>query len=153
MTISQQEFEAILADDTKRITGNIVWGDDIGHYPAREFRAEIRNDKNYSMFIAGKYNLFSGKLSYSLILRGTGRIYGLDLGEGAAHCNPDGEMIRGKHKARWRDGYRDKFAYIPEDITATLDQPVEAWHQFCAEANLKHHGIMRRPDESRCLPI
>lgn len=152
MTISQQEFEAILADDTKRITGNIVWGDDIGHYPAREFRAEIRNDGNYSMFIVGEYIPFSGKLSYSLILRGTGRIYGLDLG--AAHRNPDGEMVRGnKHKNYWKDGYRDRFAYIPEDITATWDQPVEAWHQFCAEANLNHQGIMRRPDEPRYLPI
>lgn len=151
MTISQQEFEAILADDTKRITDNIVWGDDIDHHPAREFRAEIRNDGNYPIFIAGKYNPLSGKLSYSLILRGTGRIYGLDLG--ADHRNPDGNMIRGKHKNYWKDGYRAKFAYIPEDITATWDRPVEAWHQFCAEANLSHRGIMRQPDEQRSLLI
>lgn len=147
MTISQQEFEAILADDTKRVIGNIAWGDDIDHHPAREFRAKIRNDGNYSMFVEGEYIPPSGKLSYSLILRGTGRIYGLNLGK--AHRNPDGKMVQGKHKHYWKDGYRDKFAYIPEDITATWDQPIEVWRQFCAEANIRHQGIMRQPDEQR----
>ncbi len=151
MTISQQEFESILADETKHIAGDITWADDVDHSPASGFRVEVQTNLDYPMFVAGRYNPFSGKLSYTLILRGTGRIYGLDLG--ADHRNPDGEFPGDKHKHSWREGFKDKFAYSPEDITETWERPVEVWSQFCAEANLAHHGAMYPPHIPQELSI
>ena len=143
MTISQQEFDSILADETKYVSKNIEWSDDVDHSHAREFRVDVQSEAGYSLFIEGRYNSFAGKLSYSFILRGTGRIYGLDLG--ADHRNPDGEMLRGKHKNSWLEGHRDKWAYVPEDVTEPWDRPVEVWGQFCKEANLQHRGSMYSP--------
>ena len=89
------------------------------------------------------YNPSSGKLSYAIVHRRVGRIYGLDLG--ADHQNPDGQPVGEKHKNYWSPGSRDKWAYVPGDITETWDRPVEVWHQFCAEANLRHSGTMQAP--------
>ena len=38
MTINQQEFETVLADDTKEIAQDLAWAEDEDHSPAREFR-------------------------------------------------------------------------------------------------------------------
>ena len=142
MPLTQQEYDAIMADGTKAIDGNIVWE---GHFnsPAREFRIDIESNEGYPIFIKGWYNPSSGKLSYAIIHRSVGRIYGLDLG--AEHYNPDGEPVGEKHKNYWVLGYRDKWAYVPEEITDTWDRPVAVWDQFCAEAKLQHSGAMRAP--------
>ena len=143
MTLSQQEFESILTDETKYIAADIYWRDDVDHSHAREFRVNVQSESGYSLFVTGRYNSYTGKLSYSFILRGTGRIYGLDLG--ADHRNPDRKMLRGKHKNYWVPGSRDNWAYVPEDITEPWDRPVEVWGQFCEEANLQHRGRMYPP--------
>jgi len=39
--IPQQEFDAILADTTKWIEGDIVWREDVDLSPAPEFRVEL----------------------------------------------------------------------------------------------------------------
>ena len=31
--------------------------------------------------------------------------------------------------------------YAPEDITATVENPVEVWDQFCREAGIQHNGL------------
>ena len=103
------------------------------------------------MFVVGSYNLFAGKLSYAFILLGTGRVYALDLGKD--HRNPDGVRVGERHKHRWLDGYRDTFAYVPADITQNWDQPVAAWDQFCAQAKLRHDGMMRAPEVQEELPL
>ena len=149
--MTDREFQAILADDTKTINGNILWTDDSDHSPAQEFRAEVNSVADYPLFIEGRYNFLAGKLSFSLIYRGVGRIYGLDLG--ADHRNPDGERVGEKHKNYWRDGARDKWAYVPEDITAAWNRPVDAWNQFCAELKLTHVGIMVPPAIQERLPL
>ena len=77
--MSQREFDAIIKDDTKVIAGNIVW-EGGSNSPAREFRIDIESDEGYPIFIKGWYNPSSGKLSYAIIHRSVGRIYGLDLG-------------------------------------------------------------------------
>ena len=142
MPLSQQEFDAIIADDTKVIWGNIVL-EGGPNSPTREFRIDIESDEGYPIFIKGWYNPASGKLSYAIIHRSVGRIYGLDLG--ADHQNPDGLRVGEKHKNYWTPGYRDKWAYMPEDISATWDRPIAVWGQFCAEANLRHSGTIRDP--------
>ena len=151
MTVSQQEFASILADETKCVLGDVIWKDDVDHSPAREFRVDVRSETDHPLFVAGRYNPFSGKLSYSFILRGTGRIYGLDLG--ADHRNPDGEVLRDKHKNSWLEGHRDKYAYVPKDITETWDRPVEVWRQFCKGAKLQHRGRMYSPPVWEQLPL
>lgn len=148
---TQQEFETILADTTKRIEGDVDWREDADHSPAREFRVEVRSDTGWPLVVAGRFNPFAGTLSYVLIHRGAGRIYGLDLG--ADHHNPTCQRVGEKHKHRWREAFRDKEAYIPDDITAEWSQPRDVWQQFCREANIEHRGQMRPPVVQEELPL
>lgn len=142
MTLSQQEYEDIIADRSKRIDDDIVW-ERIQGSPAREFRIDIDSEEGYPVFLKGWYNPYSGKLSYAIIHRSVGRIHGLDLG--AEHQNPNGEFIGEKHKNYWVPGSRDKWAYVPTDITEPWDRPVAVWEQFCAEVNLRHVGTIETP--------
>jgi hypothetical protein len=45
--ISQQEFDAILGDTTRRVAVNIEWREDADHAPAREFRVELQSDAGW----------------------------------------------------------------------------------------------------------
>ena len=150
MTLSQKEYDAIINDTSKVIREDISWE---GHINSsrREFRKEIESDEGYPIFLKGWYNSSSGKLSFAVIHRSVGRIYGLDLG--ADHQNPDGKWAGENHKNYWVRGYRDKWAYAPPDITEPWNRPVEAWRQFCAEANLTHSGVMTPPATQRELPL
>ena len=143
MTISQHDFDHILADDTKEITQDLAWHEDDDHSPAREFRSAVTSEAGYPLFVVGRYNARAGTLSYALIHRGAGRIYALDLG--ADHHNPDCKRVGEKHKHQWTEGFRDKQAYVPEDVTEPWDQPIEVWKQFCAEAGIHHRGRMFHP--------
>ncbi len=150
MTLSEQEFDAIIADETKRIENDIVWAP-VQNQSALDFRAEIDSDAGYPLFLVGRYNHYSGKLSYTIIHRIVGRILGLDLGQG--HINPDSNAVGETHKNYWKPGYRDKWAYEPQDITHPWNRPVDVWAQFCVEANLEHKGIMRTPRVQGVLRI
>ena len=142
MPLSADEYRAIIADDTKRIVGDIAWE---GRPAAahRGFVVEVNSESGHSLSIKGWYNAGSNKLSYALIHRGAGRIHGLDLG--AEHTNPDGEPVGEKHKNYWRPPYRDKWAYVPDDITEPWHRPVAVWAQFCAEIHLRHEGNLSEP--------
>ncbi len=149
--MSQQEYDAIIDDRTKVIEADIVW-EGAGNSLTREFRMDIASDEGHPIFVKGWYNPRSGKLSFSIIHRTVGgRIYGLDLG--AEHYNPDGKPVGEKHKNYWVSGYRDKWAYVPDDITGTWDRPIQVWEQFCAEVSLSHSGTIRHPDTQGGMPI
>ena len=148
MTLSQSEYEAIIADDTKIIVEDIEWASDANSQGQR-FRVEI--EAEHPLFLNGWYNPLSGKLSYAIIHRSVGRIYGLDLG--AEHRNPDRQLVGEKHKNYWREGYRDKWAYVPEDITEPYSRPNAVWEQFCIEANIRHLGSMSPPAVQPELPL
>ena len=139
MTLSQSEYEAIIADDTKIITEDIAWQPS-NNPQAQIFRVDVESEN--PLFVQGWYNPFSGKLSYTIVHRDVGRIYSLDLGRG--HNNPDGQPVGDKHKNYWRDGHTD-WAYVPQDITAPMNRPTEVWEQFCTEANIRHTGAMGSP--------
>lgn len=141
--LSQDEFEELIENNSKRIEGNITWLHDQDHYPTVEFRVEVVSDVSYPITIKGSYNGLAQKLSYVIIHRAAGRIYGLDLGQD--HKNPDGEQVGEKHKHRWDELYRDKKAYVPPDITAPITDPVKIWQQFCLESKITHNGIMENP--------
>jgi len=143
MPITQVEFEIILADTTKQISQDLKWAPDEDHSPALVFRCEIDSEPGYPLFVCGRYNALAQTTSFSLIHRGTGRIYGLDLG--AEHHNPTCEHVGEKHKHRWTDQYADKLAYEPDDITEPATEPVKVWLQFCAEADIIHSGKLSEP--------
>jgi len=140
MPLTDQEFEAILNDASKKIVGDISWMEDEDHSPIREFRTEVDSDSGWPLFVKGSYNPLIPALSYVLILKTDGRIYGLDLGKD--HHNPQCNQVGEKHKHRWTEQFRDKEAYVPYDITAPVESPHEVWRQFCAEAKLTHQGTM-----------
>ena len=141
---TQQEFEAILADETKRVAGDILWSDDEDHSPAQEFYVQVLSETGWPVSVKGWCNPLSRKLSYTLRHAATGRIVGLDLGN-VAHRNPNRELLEGTHKHRWKDRSKDKEAHAPEDITAQWDEPVAAWRQFCAEVRILHQGTLQPP--------
>ena len=135
MPLTDAEFAAIMADK-KQISGNIVWNEDEGHSPARVFRAKVESAAGWSLFVQGRYNPLAGTLTYALILRTEGRIYGLCMGKD--HHNPQCDQVGEKHKHRWSERYRDKEAYLPNDITAAVLEPAAVWKQFCGEAGIKY---------------
>jgi hypothetical protein len=141
--MNQADFEALLNDTTKRVAGDITWAFDEDHSPSVEFRMEVQSDVGYPLFVKGSYNALAEALSYTLIHRGSGRIYALDLGKD--HHNPVCTFTGAKHKHRWNEPVRDKEAYVPDDITAPATDPVSVWRQFCAEAKIKHDGVMYSP--------
>ena len=133
MTLFQSEFDAILSDDSKTIEGNITWQEESLWF---KFKAEIQTQSgNYPLSIRGTCNPIILSLSYHVICPPYGRIYGLDLGKD--HRNPDGKQVGEKHKHRWSEIYRDKEAYEPKDITASGDDPITVWKQFCREASIR----------------
>lgn len=142
MPLTDAEFAALMAD-RKQISGNIVWDKDEGHSPARVFRAEVVSAAGWPLFVQGRYNPLAGTLTYALILQTEGRIYGLCMGKD--HHNPQCNQVGEKHKHRWSERYRDKEAYIPNDITASVSDPVAVWKQFCEEAGIEHDGKMNPP--------
>lgn len=143
MPLTQSEFEAMLNDATKRIEGDISWQEDQDHSPCLDFRAEVRSDNGWPLFVRGSFNPLIPALSYVLILKPVGRVYGLDLGKD--HHNPQCEQVGECHKHRWTEAFRDKEAYAPPDITATAHHPVKVWQQFCVEARIDHRGRMNPP--------
>jgi hypothetical protein len=143
MAFTRTEFETLLNDESKRLEGDIIWEEDEDHSPCLEFRAELLSDSGWPLFVRGSFNPLIPALFYVLILKSTGRIYGLDMGKD--HHNPQCAQVGEKHKHCWSEQFRDKEAYEPTDITAGVDDPVAVWAQFCAEARIEHRGAMRRP--------
>ena len=141
--MTQAEFEAIAADTSKRIEGNISWSEDEDHSPTVEFRADVSSEAGYPLFVRGSYNPEAQKLSFGLIHRGVGRIYALDLG--SAHHNPSCDTVGDTHKHNWSELTNTKEAYVPPDITASVAEPVVVWRQFCAEARITHVGVLHSP--------
>ncbi len=141
--MKQQDFDVLLADTTKEINGPIEWNKDDDHYPSVEFRIEVVSQPKYPIFVKGSYNQLAQTLTYALIHQRYGRIYALDLGKD--HHNPTCSTVGRKHKHRWTELFRDKEAYVPDDITAMINDPVDVWFQFCKEAFLMHNGVMYPP--------
>ncbi|MBW4527095.1 MAG: hypothetical protein KME18_18215 [Phormidium tanganyikae FI6-MK23] len=141
--MTNDEFESLINDTSKHINGDVVWVENLEHSPTVEFRVQIDSDEGYPLFIKGSFNRVISSLTYTLIHRSFGRIYGLDLGKD--HRNPDGNLVGEKHKHRWDEVFRDKQAYRPDDITEDSANPVGVWKQFCEEANIIHNGKMDEP--------
>lgn len=143
MALTNTEFATILDDESKRIDGDIAWQEDEDHSPSVEFRAEVQSDAGWPLFVRGSYNRLIPALSYVVILKTEGRVYGLDLGK--EHHNPQCDQVGETHKHHWKEEFRDKEAHVPNDITAPASDPVAVWRQFCDQAKLTHNGTMSSP--------
>jgi len=143
MEFTETELAALLADTSKAITGDISWAEDEDHSPAMEFRAEITSQAGYPLFVRGSFNPLAETLTFALIHASSRRIYALDLGKD--HHNPSCTDVGEKHKHRWTDRFKDKDAYVPDDITQLATNPVAVWTEFCAEAKITHNGVMHPP--------
>ena len=141
--MTEAEVDILIRGTTKTIVGDIPWAEDEDHSACREFRVEVTTAAAYPLFIVGSTNPRAQALSFSLILRPVGRIYSLDIGK--EHHNPRCNMVGETHKHRWTDMWRDKDAYAPTDITASANEPILAWNQFCAEAGIVHVGVLLDP--------
>lgn len=142
MPLTDTEFAAIL-QDAKEIKEDIRWLGDEDDSPALGFRAEVGSNGGWSLFVQGRHNRRIAKLTYALILRTDGRIFGLCLGNN--HHNPQCNQVGPKHMHLWTEQYRDKEAYVPSEITASADEPAAVWQQFCAAAGIRHLGRMFPP--------
>lgn len=143
MDFTEAEFNVLIADIGKTISGDIAWSEDEDHSPAVEFRAEITSQSGYPLFARGSFNPLAQTLTYAIIHAGSRRIYALDLGKD--HHNPSCTNVGEKHKHRWTDRFRDKDAYRPDDITQPATDPVAVWIEFCAEAKITHRGVLNAP--------
>jgi hypothetical protein len=68
--VTQAEFEALIADLTKRIEGTISWSQDKSGV-VFDFRAKVKSDSGDQLSVKGSHNRKLGKTSYTL-LRQTG---------------------------------------------------------------------------------
>jgi hypothetical protein len=141
--MNQGEYEALMSDPTKRIDRDLDWAVDDSHPAALSFRTDISSEAGYPLYVKGYLNQNSRKLTYVLLHRAEGCVYRLDLG--MEHPNLDGTRVGEKHKHAWTPELGIKDAYVPKDITATLDEPVKVWEQFCTEAKVVHSGQMGEP--------
>jgi hypothetical protein len=143
MPLTEAELGTILDDSSKRIEGDIAWLEDEDHSPATEFRAEIRSTPGWPLFVRGSYNVHAGTLTFALILKTDGRIYALDLGKD--HHNPQCNQVGEVHEHRWTQKHRDKEAYVPTEIKASVADPCAVWVEFCREARITHNGVLAAP--------
>ena len=154
--ITDQEFANLLADPTKEIVGDIPWVPIAGREPAQGFAIAVRSETGWSLRIKAWWNPRAEKLSYALIHEDAGRIVGLDVDPTTPHHNPDcrpGRSARsrcpcprGTHIQRWSEVDGMTWAYAAPEITATWDEPVAAWRQFCNLINVTHRGTLREPE-------
>lgn len=142
--MTQDEFDAISADPTRIIEGDIIWSEDEDHSHCLEFRCDIHSQSNYPLFIYGSYNQVVGKIRYSVIHRGAGRIYGLCMG--SDHHNLTCLNVGGdRHIHIWDEVSRGKNAVVANTIHAPINDPVTAWQEFCASWDILHQGDMEQP--------
>jgi hypothetical protein len=141
--LTDTEFQVLLDDASKVIRGDIEWRESEDHSPWVEFRAEVKSDVGWPLFVVGSFNPIIPALSLALVLKTEGRIYALDMGKD--HHNPQCNQVGETHKHRWSEVYRDKEAYLPGDIKKPVDDVPGVWLEFCAEANLKHLGHIQTP--------
>ena len=95
------EFATILADEVQACPRGRRWKEDEDRSPAVEFRIDIESTNGWPLFVKGRYNVAARTLTYALILKTAGRIYGLDLGKD--HHNPQSDQVGEKHKHRWSE--------------------------------------------------
>ena len=144
MTIlSEDEFKAIMSDESKKITKDITWEAKNKSSTKFKFRIKIDSHNGYPIEIDGRYNIITSKLNYAIVHKGISRrIYALDMGQD--HANPpDGTLVGTNHIHRWTDKYEDRKAISAEGIIShDSSNPTKVWKEFCNEAKINFQGTM-----------
>lgn len=146
MELSQADFESIIADDSKRIVGDIVWRRTRSHIPAFELSASIQSDFYSELRVAAWHRPDNSRLTLTLLYRNL-RIAGLDYGPNVAHTNRDGSRLVGAHFHVWDAEAGSAEAQSPVQFTAGPRQIDQTWRQFCAELRIVHLGDLVLPGD------
>ncbi len=93
MPLTNNEFEAILGDTTKRIDGDIAWQEDEDHSPCVEFCAEVQSDAGWPMFVRGSKIIISQDFSNGLAALFVCRTHGEYQRIRTPYLYPDGDNI------------------------------------------------------------
>lgn len=144
MIFSKDEFDLIMADESKKIIDDIIWTSKTDSSPRVTFRAKIYSHDGYPIITDGRYNRITSKLSYSIIHQKIpSRIFGLDMGDD--HSNPPDNILVGiNHIHHWTEKYRDRLAYSANGIISySSKNPSGVWKEFCELAKIEFQGIMR----------
>ena len=144
-SLSQDEFEAILADESKRIVGDVAWRRLATRLPSFRVDAAVASDAAWPLRISGWYRRDGRRLSYTLLYDDQ-RIAGIDFGRNLSHTNADGDRLRGSHLHFWSEQESTPPAFSVARITAPADQPLLVWRQFCALLRIMHQGEMMQPE-------
>lgn len=152
MTFSEKDFQILIMDNSKEILGDITWEEDRNHQGSLIFVTEIQSNLNYPIYLTASFNFKRGTLSFSIIHKDVGRIYGLDMGQ--THRNrATGKKTGRVHKHRWTDLYKIQDAYVPSDITKPYNDVIGVWQEFCLESKIIHNGKMLGLPDSRQLKL
>ena len=144
MPLTDAEFEAILADDSKRIVGDIAWSPDPNRVGALRFEAPVRWDDERQLWLSGFYRPSNRKLTYSLRL-GRTRIAGIDFGRNIGHTNRDRNRLLGSHLQWWSESAGRAEAYpVPPDIP-DWSEPLAVWTRILARLGIVHEGELAEP--------
>ena len=141
MALSQEEFDAIIADETKRIVGDVAWRPDPDRAGAYKFRVALEWDQEAALEVSGYQRSATERLTYTLV-HDRVRIAGLDLGD-ASHNNLDGTRVDGSHFHFWSARYGRPEARAATSISGGYDRPKLVWEQFCRELRIVHQGELR----------
>ena len=154
--LTDREFEKLLSDVTKEIVSDIPWEPVGGREPAQGFAIPVRSETGCPLKIEAWWNPGAEKLSYALIHEDAGRIVGLDVDPTTPHHNPDCrpgrstrsscDCPRGTHIHLWSEADGMARADAAPEITASWDEPVTVWRQFCDLINVAHRGTLREPE-------
>ncbi len=144
MIFTENEYEAIMSDQSKKIIENIIWNGQSQSSLRVTFRAQVLSHSEYPIVIDGRYNRLKKTLTYSIIHQQIPkRIFGLDMGQN--HRNPDGQLVGINHIHYWTNNYEDRCAYSAEDyIHSSVNNPGDVWDEFCDMANINFEGVMRQ---------
>lgn len=140
--MNEEELETLIAS-RKTVEDDVIWRRDQDHSLGWEFRVDCILEE-HTMMVVGSCCKIASVVTFAIIHRPHGRVYGLDIGKD--HRNQDGSMVGEKHKHKIKDGDIN-YAYEPIDITAKPDDLRTLWQQFCAEANIEHSGKFGVPEE------
>src|SRR5713101_179602 len=106
--MTQFEFEQLMADTTKRISGDISWSEDEDHSPTEEFRVDVASQTGYTLFMNGAYLMLT---PFEQITEKIGELF---------ICSTLNEYIRIRTPFLYPDGDVIDFFYKEEGESATL---------------------------------
>ncbi|MBK9753971.1 MAG: hypothetical protein IPO88_10770 [Nannocystis sp.] len=143
--MNRRDFESLRALPGKTISGPIRLSQKQATHPLLTAdRIPIENDQGITVWMNINYNPETGTKGINVTLAGEGPICRLDV-DGAPH----GDAGRShKHavldEQSVRRGLRDGVRPRPDLSGKSLRQ---VFAEFCATANITHHGVFEAPDE------